>query len=178
MTEIVTPLFVCHANCCRSVLASYLYQHLCADAPAVSAGLEPGERISARAVAMLAHWGIDARGHRPQPVRRELCDKAGAIFVMSPAYLHRLVLEYGRDLASRAYLFADPFSRPQVFTHGEYRVSDPSFDERPIEELIREYTWMRERVWQIRLTLLGEGRPLIPAAQYLELLQAVDPRSH
>src|ERR1019366_6221550 len=38
-------LFVCHANCCRSVLACYLYRHLCNKAPALSAGLEVGERI-------------------------------------------------------------------------------------------------------------------------------------
>ncbi|HET8580293.1 MAG TPA: hypothetical protein VFL31_04775, partial [Nitrospiraceae bacterium] len=76
------------------------------------------------------------------------------------------------------YLFADPFSLPQVFSHGEYKVSDPSFDERPTEEIVREYAWMRERVWQIRLALLGDGRPMIPAAEYLGLLHSVDPRSH
>lgn len=172
------PLFVCHANCCRSVLASYLYRHLGGDAPVLSAGFEPGERISERALAMLSRWGIDARGHRPHPLRRALCDEASAIFVMAPSYLHRLLLEYGQDLATRAYLFADPFSRPQVFSHGEYRVSDPSFDERPTEEIVREYAWMRERVCQIRLALLGDGQPMIPAAEYLGLLHSVDPRSH
>jgi len=51
------PLFVCHANCCRSVLACYLYRHLCNEAPALSAGLEVGERISDRAEQMLREWG-------------------------------------------------------------------------------------------------------------------------
>jgi hypothetical protein len=58
---------------------------------------------------MLAPWGIDAREHRPRPLRRALCDEASAIFVMAPTYMHRLFLEYGQDLAPRAYLFADPF---------------------------------------------------------------------
>lgn len=178
MSRIVKPLFLCHANCCRSVLASYLYRHLSGDAPVLSAGFEPGERVSERAVAMLAHWGIDASGHRPHPLRRALCDEASAIFVMAPAYVHRLLLEYGQDLAARTYLFADPFSRPQGFGHGEYKVSDPSFDERPNDEIIREFAWMRERVRQIRSALLGDGQPMIPAAEYLDLLQSLDPRSH
>jgi protein-tyrosine-phosphatase len=159
-------------------LASYLYRHLCGDAPALSAGFEPGERVSERAVAMLAQWGIDARGHRPRLLQRALCDEAGAIFIMAPAYLHRLLLEYGHDLAARAYLFADPFSRPQEFGHGEYRISDPSFDERPTEDLVREFAWMRERVRQIRGALGGDSHPMIPATEYLDLLQSLDPRSH
>lgn len=48
MSQIVKPLFVCHANCCRSVLASYLYRHLCGEASVLSAGFEPGERVSER----------------------------------------------------------------------------------------------------------------------------------
>ena len=48
------PLFLCHANCCRSVLAAYLYRHHCPGEGASSAGLEPGEHTSARALAMLA----------------------------------------------------------------------------------------------------------------------------
>lgn len=173
------PLFVCHANCCRSVLASHLYRHLDLTAAALSAGLEPGERINDRALAMLAHWGIDARAHRPQPLHRALCDQACAIFLMAPAYLHRLLLEFGQDLADQAYLFADPFTCPQSFANGEYRVSDPSFDDRSTEELVREYGWMRERVWEIRQALLGAGgRPMIPATEYLSLLRSVDPKSH
>ena len=53
------PLFLCHANCCRSVLASYLYRHLCPGARALSAGLEPGERTSDRALAMLLEIPAD-----------------------------------------------------------------------------------------------------------------------
>jgi hypothetical protein len=88
------------------------------------------------------------------------------------------LLEYGHELAGKAYLFADPFSRPQSFGNGEYKVYDPSFDERPIPELVREFGWMRERVLQVRLALLGDGPPMIPAAEYLGLLRSVDPRGH
>ena len=61
---------------------------------------------------MLREWGIDASAHRPSKLSRSLCAEATAIFVMAPSYLHRLVWEYGEDLAAKAYLFADPFTRP------------------------------------------------------------------
>ena len=178
MSQMPVPLFVCHANCCRSVLAYYLYRHLAGDAPALSAGFEPGEQINDRALAMLAEWGLDARRHQPQRLNRGLCDEASAIFLMAPAYVHRLLLEYGEDLTSKAYLFADPFTQPQSFSHGEYKVRDPSFDERPSWELVLEFAWVREQVSQIRLALLADGRPMVPAADYLGLVKSVDPGSH
>ena len=97
---------------------------------------------------------------------------------MAPSYLHRLLMEYGEDLASKAYLFADPFSAPISFANGEYKVHDPSFDPRPTRELLQDFTWMRERVLQIRLALLGNGRTPIPVSQYLQLCKSVDPTAH
>lgn len=174
----VGPLFVCHANCCRSVLAYYLYRHLCNNPPARSAGLEPGERVNDCAERLLREWGIDASGHCPSKLSRDLCLEADAILVMAPSYLHRLVWEYGEDLANKAYLFADPFSKPVSFGNGEYKVRDPSFDNRPTSELLQEFRWMRERVLQIRLALLGDGRRLVPVSEYLELCKTVDRGSH
>ncbi len=171
------PLFVCHANCCRSVLACYLYRHLC-HSPARSAGLDPGDQLNDRAERLLQAWGIDASGHRPSKVTRDWCLEAEAIFVMGPSYLHRLLSEYGEDLASRSYLFADPFSRPDSFDTRAYTVSDPSFDNRPTSELVSEVSWMRERVLQIRLALVGHGPRLIPVSEYLDLCKTVDPGSH
>ena len=45
--DMETPLFVCYANCCRSVLAYYLYRHL-HRRPRPSAGLYAGECINDR----------------------------------------------------------------------------------------------------------------------------------
>jgi len=171
------PMFVCHANCCRSVLASYLYRHLCPDSTVLSAGLDPGERTSDTALAMLARWGIDAAGHHPSKVDRRRCDEASAIFVMAPPYVRRLLLEYGHDLADKTYLYREPFTRPQAFGP-EHTVPDPSFDRRPTDELLEEFSWMRERTLQIRRSLLGYRRPLVAAAGYLKLLEGVDPYSH
>ena len=59
-------------------------------------------------------------------------------------------MDYGEDLANKGYLFADP-TRPVSFDDGEYKVFDPSFDNRPTGELVKEFGWMCERVLQIRL---------------------------
>jgi protein-tyrosine-phosphatase len=172
------PLFVCHANCCRSVLACYLYRHLCNKALALSAGLDMGQRINDRAEQMLREWGIDASAHRRVKLSRVLCAASNAIFVMGPSYLHRMVWEYGEDLADKAYLFADPFSRPVSFANGAYKVADPSFDTRPTNDLLKEFGWMRERVLQIRLALLGDGERLVPLSEYFDLCKTVDRESH
>jgi protein-tyrosine-phosphatase len=173
--DVETPLFICYANCCRSVLAYYLYRHLHADGPALSAGLYPGEWINDRALGMLRHWGIDASGHCPQQVNRELCEPADAIFVMDPAHLQRLLMLYGEDLDQKTYLFADPFSQPRSFHRGAYKVYDPSFDGRSIEALVRECSWMRERVQQIGQAMRNRGKTLVAASQYRPLIQTVDP---
>jgi len=127
---------------------------------------------------MLREWGIDASAHQPSTLSRSVCAEASAIFVMAPSYLHRVVWEHGEDLADKAYLFADPFTRPVSFENGEYRVFDPSFDNRPTSELLKEFAWMRERVLQIRLSLVGYGRRLVPLSEYLELCKTVDRGSH
>jgi hypothetical protein len=57
-------------------------------------------------------------------------------------------------------------------------VYDPSFDGRPLRELVHDFGWFRERVLQIRLALLGDGRPLVPARDYWELVGALDPLAH
>jgi hypothetical protein len=97
---------------------------------------------------------------------------------MAPPYLRRLLLEYGEDLASKAYLFADPFTRPSSLRPGAFTVSDPSFDKRSAVELVEEFAWMRERVVQIDRALLGRRQPLIAAVTYLDLVESVDPRGH
>jgi hypothetical protein len=111
---------------------------------------------------MLKQWGLDASEHRPRQWERALCDQAEALFVMAPAPLRRLVSAFGTDLAGKTSLFADPFSRPWSLPWGADKVCDPSFDERPVEELIQEFVWMRERVHQIRLALGAKAGGLFP----------------
>ena len=171
------PLFVCHANCSRSMIAAYLFRDI-ARAPALSAGLEVGEFPAARAVEMLAYWGIDASAHRPRQIDRAICDQADAVFIMAAPYLRRLLIEYGEDLGLKSYLFADPLTRPLCFAHREYAVNDPTWDTRAACDLCAEHAWMRDRVGQINEALHGRGRPLVPATDYLDLLAEVDPKAH
>ncbi len=170
------PLFVCHANCCRSVLAKYLYENLGPNARALSAGMECGDMINDKAEAMLRHWGIDAGGHRPRRIDRELCDRAGSIFVMGPEYLQRLLERHGRDLAAKTYLFADPFVAPEAARDlATFHVFDPSFEERPIAELVQEFAWFRRRILEIHRALTNGGKKLVPAERYLDVLERCFP---
>jgi len=164
------PLFLDHAACCRSVLAQYLYEDLCPGTYALSAGVEAGDAINDNALQMLRYWGIDASNHEPRQIDRSLCDQADAIFAMGPEYLVKLFKSFGLPLAKRSYLFADPFMLPQSLAEGEYRVRDPSFDHSPLPDLIKEFSWFRERVVQIHEALTGGEKRLVPAAEYLELL--------
>jgi len=165
------PLFVCHANACRSVLAQYLYEDLCPGTYALSAGLESWDAISDNALQMLRHWGIDASNHEPRQISRSLCDQADVIFTMGPEFLTLLFKRFGMPLAKKAYLFADPFTLPHCFSNGEYRVRDPSFDHIPLADLIKEFSWFGERVVEIHEALTGGEKRLVPAAEYLELLE-------
>ncbi len=94
---------------------------------------------------------------------------------MAPAHLHRLLKSYGQDLDGKTYLFADPFSKPLSFHPGEYKVYDPSFDPRPIEELVYACRWMRERVEQIGEALRNGGVRLVAASRYRPLIESVNP---
>ena len=164
------PLFVCHANCCRSVLAKYLYEQLCPGYEALSAGMEAGEEINDRAAAMLKWWGIHASEHKPRQISRDLCDRADSIFLMGPEYLIRLKRTYGSDLLSKSYLFADPFRFPESFNNGAYLVYDPSFDNCSIQDLIDRCGWFRDRVLQIHQALRSANAGLVPASRYEALL--------
>lgn len=167
------PLFVCHANCCRSVLAQYLYENLNPGTFALSAGVEIGDAINNNALLMLQQWGIDASNHEPSQINRAVCDRADAIFAMGPEYLKILFKMFGDRMARKSYLFADPFTVPQTFANGEYRVRDPSFDHVPIPGLIKEFSWFRERVVSIHDALNGGEKKLVLATEYLQLLESV-----
>ena len=164
------PLFLDHAACCRSVLAQYLYEDLCPGTFALSAGIEAGDTINDNALQMLKHWGIDASNHEPHQVNGSLCNQAEAIFAMGPEYLAKLFKRFGWPLAKKSYLFADPFSLPQSFANAQYLVRDPSFDHSPLPDLIKEFSWFRERVVQIHEALTGGEKKLVPATEYLDLL--------
>ena len=167
------PLVVCHANCCRSVLDPYLYDKWTPGTFALSAGVEIGDAINNNALLMLQQWGIDASNHEPCQITRSLCDRADTIFAMGPEYLRLIFKIFGDKLAQKSFLFADPFKVPQSFTNGEYRVRDPSFDHLPIADLMKEFSWLRERVVDIHEAMTGGEKKLVPATEYLDLLHSI-----
>ena len=167
------PLFVCHANCCRSVLAQCLYENLNPGTFALSAGVEIGDAINNNALLMLQQWGIDASNHEPCQINRALCDWADAIFAMGPEYLRLVFKIFGEKLARKSYLFADPFKVPRSFSNGEYLVRDPSFDHLPIADLMKEFSWFGNRVVDIHEAMTGGEKKLVPATEYLEVLHPV-----
>ncbi len=173
-TTAPTPLFICHANCCRSVLARFLFAHHYPNEPVLSAGVEAGDGINHNALRMLAHWGINARAHQPRQLDRTVCEQADAIFVMGPGIMRRVLEEYGLDLASRTYLFADPFSVPHSFLKRRYLVNDPSFEMRSPADLARDFDWFHERVRQIHDAMHGRGLALVPASAYLNVLHDIE----
>lgn len=162
------PLFICYANCSRSVIAKYLYEQL--GGPALSAGVVAGSGVNACAVAMLKAWGIEVTGHTPRQLDRALCDAADGLFVLVPDFLPQLLRDHGVDLATKTFLFADPFTLPRSLSDATYNVLDPAFDPRPFDEVLHAYAWMRERVQQIRAELCRPGTNLIPASRYLDVL--------
>src|SRR5262249_28978300 len=104
----------------------------------------------------------------------DLCVRADGIFVMEPVQIRTLMKDHGRELATKTYLFADPFSTPLSFGDREYKVNDPSWDKRSAAVLTREHAWFRERVRQVHEALHQRWpRKLVPASAYLEVLEAV-----
>ena len=76
-----------------------------------------------------------------------------------------------KGLVDRLTTLAAGFSDRTSFANGEYLVRDPSFDHLPIADLIKEFSWFRERVVDIHEGLTGGEKKLVPATEYLELLE-------
>ncbi|TYT75957.1 arsenate reductase ArsC [Desulfobotulus mexicanus] len=81
-------IFLCNGNTIRSQMAEGLLNHMGGDRfTAVSAGVEPGEKVHPMAIAVLAEEGIDISHHKPKAIGTYLgkeailhmitvCDKA------------------------------------------------------------------------------------------------------
>ncbi|MCP5487199.1 MAG: ribose 5-phosphate isomerase B [Verrucomicrobia bacterium] len=110
-------LFVCTGNICRSPMAEALFRHRFSEATgwiACSAGTSAplGMPASEEAVQALAEIGIDATGHRSQPVTRELVTNSTVILAMTERHRHD-ILRFAPELADRIHLLTDfSLSRP------------------------------------------------------------------
>ncbi|MDY0162392.1 arsenate reductase ArsC [Desulfobotulus sp.] len=81
-------IFLCNGNTIRSQMAEGLMNHMAGDRfTALSAGVDPGERVHPMAIAVMEEAGIDMSGHKPKSIKDYLgkeailhmitvCDKA------------------------------------------------------------------------------------------------------
>lgn len=94
-------LFVCTGNSCRSPMAEFMFRRMLSERLGLSAealadagyfvssaGLAAGIGMSASRGTLdeLSRRGLDARGHRSQPLTIELAQRAERIFVMTPEH--------------------------------------------------------------------------------------------
>lgn len=92
-------LVVCTANVCRSPMAGALLGSLC-ERHAVpvqvhTAGLQvPLLPVDPQAVTVMAAFGLDISGHRPQPVQRQHVDAAHLVLAMTREHVRHLATEF------------------------------------------------------------------------------------
>jgi len=78
-----TVLFVCLHNAGRSQMSAALLEREAAGRHvALSAGTTPGERVHPEVVEVMRELGIDLAGRRPQPLTRELAERADIVVTM------------------------------------------------------------------------------------------------
>ena len=79
-----TVLFVCLHNAGRSQMSQALFEQ---DAngrhTAISAGTTPGERVHPEVVEVMRELGIDLADRKPQPLTRQLAERADIVVTMS-----------------------------------------------------------------------------------------------
>ncbi len=75
-------LFVCVGNSARSQMAKGFYNTLAKFTRAESAGTEPAERVSRRAIQVMREVGIDISGEKPKLLTQEMVAEARRIITM------------------------------------------------------------------------------------------------
>jgi len=87
-----TVLFVCVENSFRSQIAeAYFNKFAPENWKAVSAGLTPAERINPNAVKLMLEEGIDISHKKPQPMTKELQEKAEVAIIVCSGSLCPIV---------------------------------------------------------------------------------------
>ncbi len=75
-------LFVCVGNSARSQMAKGFYNALAARTRAESAGTEPAERVSRRAIEVMREKGIDISSEKPKLLTQEMVESARKVVTM------------------------------------------------------------------------------------------------
>ncbi len=110
-------LFVCTGNTCRSPMAEGLFNKraqergIAASASSCGVAAWPGEKATENAILAAAKFGADISGHRARQANKDICQKADAIFCMSPAHKSFLVGQ-GFAPAEKVFVFHPPVPDP------------------------------------------------------------------
>lgn len=75
-------LFVCVGNSARSQMAEALFNKIAGKKEAQSAGTEPAEKVSSKAVEAMREIGIDISMQKPKLLTKEMVEKAEKIITM------------------------------------------------------------------------------------------------
>ena len=75
-------LFVCVENAARSQMAEALFNKIAGKKEAQSAGTEPAEKVSSKAIAVMKEIGIDISTQTPKLLTNEMVEKADKIITM------------------------------------------------------------------------------------------------
>ena len=79
----VTVLFICVGNSCRSQMAEGFLRHHAGDTVEVlSAGTVPAERVSEKATEVMKEMGVDISGQSPSAIDVELIQRADKVISM------------------------------------------------------------------------------------------------
>lgn len=114
-------LIVCTGNTCRSPMAEYLLRELLDKQGAAdrfiiqSAGLAciPGDSISENALVVLQERGINAAGHRAQPLTVEAVKAADHLYVMTDSHRNMIVSAVPAAAEKISVLgVSDPYGMP------------------------------------------------------------------
>jgi arsenate reductase (thioredoxin) len=81
--SMATALFVCLHNAGRSQMSAALFERAAAGRHrALSAGTAPAERVHPEVVEAMRELGVDLAGRTPQPLTRELAERADVVVTM------------------------------------------------------------------------------------------------
>lgn len=73
---------MCVGNAARSQMAEALFNKIAGKKEARSAGTQPAEKVSSKAIAVMREIGIDMSMQRPKMLTREMVEKAEKIITM------------------------------------------------------------------------------------------------
>ncbi|MBI5252871.1 MAG: arsenate reductase ArsC [Euryarchaeota archaeon] len=75
-------LFVCVGNSARSQMAEAIFNKIAGKKEAQSAGTQPADKVSSKAIAVMREIGIDISMRKPKLLTREMVEKTEKIITM------------------------------------------------------------------------------------------------